>query len=170
MTFPGLYDFEDQPSTIAWNATAHRFYDVNTGGFVSNLTGLEHLHAGRPFGRAGYVDDLGRAVPSINQLVPQYIDLQFVNQLRRASAATGDVYNNRAPTGSYYLSMGLYTDDDGNARILLVPSKGGSAINLDDEQRRMARVIASELGIPEGAEGTKVIIERITQIYHFVVK
>jgi len=165
--FPEL---TENTNPIYWSSDAQNFYQAGRIGVVPRLEAIQSLSLGRPFGREGYVDQLGRAVPSIDRLIPQQFQVGFLNTQRSLSSAGAEVYDVRAPQDAYYLTLATYTAEDGRVRIAVVPSKGNQAINEDDETRRIARAIADQEGYGLGEVGTDTIMEQVSRLFHFIAE
>lgn len=160
----------DNPNPIYWSATAQNFYQEGRSGVVPRLEAIQSLTLGVRFGRETYIDGLGRAVPSIDQLIPQRFSIDFLNTSRDLIQAFQEVYDVRAPLNAYYLTLATYEGEDGKVRIAVVPSKGNSSISPEDENRRLARAIADQEGIPLGDKGTDTIMESVGRVFHFIAQ
>ncbi len=167
--FPFPIPEAPEPTQIYWDSRLNSFRNNVTGQFVSRLEGIQTLFLSRVEGESVLTDAFGTAVPPLSDLIPKRFDLPFINQLRQASFADFDVYGTRAPEGSYYLTMATYTDDKGQLRVTLVASKGGEAVNSEDERRRIAAAIAVDTGLAMGAKGTDKIVSQVRSIWHFTV-
>lgn len=160
----------DQPpeGLIYWNSNAQRFYQQGRQGALSNIEGVQALTVRQVGNTVRYVDQLGRFAPDPASLnYPNQVN-SFVNIQRDLTAVGGTAYEQRAPVDSYYVTSAIYTADDGTVRMTTIYSAGGRPINFEDEQRRLAGAIAHDLGIPMGAEGSKQVLQRATNLLHYV--
>lgn len=163
-------EFTENTNPIYWSSDAQQFYQKGRQGAVPRLEAIQSLTLGRPFGREGYVDGLGRAVPGIESLIPKAFHVGFLNTQRELTIAGDEVYDVRAPENAYYLTLATYTTEDGRVRLAVVPSKGNSAISEDDETRRLARAIADQEGYGLGEFGTDTIMEQVSRVFHFTAE
>lgn len=170
MTFPFPIPEAPEPTSIYWDTDSNAFRDRQGGRFVSRLEGIQTLFLERSGDESILVDAYGTPVPPLAQLIPKSFDLPFIGQLRNAQFTDADVYSERAPENAYYLTMGTYSDDDGRLRVTIVASKGGSAVNEQDERRRLAAAIATDTGLAMGAKGTDKIVNQVRTLWHFTVQ
>lgn len=163
-------DTEENPNPIYWSSDAQNFYQLGRIGVVPRLEAIQSLTQSHIGDIIRYRDETGQLVPSIDQLIPQQFQVGFLNTQRDLSIAGQEVYDVRAPENAYYLTLATYTTEDGSVRIAVVPSKGNSAINEDDETRRLARAIADQESYGLGEVGTDTIMEQVGRLFHFTAE
>lgn len=158
------------PPRIIWSGSAQRFINTDTGKFVSNLEGVQTLRAGRPFGQPGFVDMAGHAAPSpINLTYPGYTN-EFLNSTRKLTPVFEQAYEQVPPPSSYYVTLAFYTDENGVVKVTQVFNKVGEVVDFENEERRIAATIARELNVPQDAMGTKLLVQKATQLIHYIAK
>lgn len=160
----------ENPNPIYWSSEGQNFYQLGRVGVVPRLEAIQSLIQSHVGDVIRYRDQTGQLVPSIDNLIPQQFQVGFLNTQRDLLIAGQEVYDVRAPQDAYYLTLATYTTEDGSVRIAVVPSKGNSAINEDDETRRLARAIAEQEGYGLGEFGTDTIMEQVGKVFHFTAE
>lgn len=165
-----MFPSTEQPieGLVYWSSSAGRFYQQGRSGALSNAEGIQSLTLRDVNGTLRYVDQLGHFAPDPASLNYPGQPNSFVNIQRDLTAVGASAYEQRAPVDSYYVTSAIYTADDGTVRMTTIYSAGGRPINFEDEQRRLAGAIAHDLGIPMGAEGSKQVLQRATNLLHYV--
>ncbi len=162
MTFPA---FGDEQPTIFWDGTRFR---NQFGQFVSTLDGINTLSVSTAEGTIQWIDQRGNEVPDPAELLYKTMTFDYGTVVRTWQPVTSEAYDNKSPGGSYYVTLALYRDDDGNLRTVTVYNKVGERIKFEDEQRKIAAAIAEAEGIAVGAEGSDTVLERSVRLLHYM--
>lgn len=164
MTFPA---YEGEGDTVFWDGSRFR---NQFGQFVSTLDGINTLVASTAEGNVVWYDQRGNEVPDPAELLYKTMTFDYGTVVRTWIPVTSEAYDNKSDPGSYYVTLALYRDDDGNLRTVTVYNKVGERIKFEDEQRKIAGAIAEAEGIAVGAEGSDTVLERSVRLIHYMAK
>lgn len=143
---------EEGPQNIAYNRDLGRFYDTDTGRFVSFLTGIESLHATETATGPRYYDAYGTRTPNPENLIPAYLSETFVDRTRNGTPASQEVYDFAPADNQYYRTGFFYTDLNGRVHVGFINSAIGQTVDNEVERARMIATVGSQLDIDPNSD------------------